>query len=146
MKYEYFCDESYYDMWAVRAVGCKNFCKTQHVKTKEEAIELVKKLERNKMNRITKNTPIILHYHTGDGNYNRGGATIVYDPNKQAFGVALCSWDDNFSKKIGRKLAFERLEKGTIAVVEKRPETIEDVKMLANIIFENKLIEGIIGN
>ena len=43
IKWEMFCDESYYDMWAVRPVGDKDFNSPRlfHVSTREDAIKLV---------------------------------------------------------------------------------------------------------
>ena len=47
MKYEYFLDESYYSMWAVRPVGDIDFNSKNlhHVATEKEAIKLKDKLE-----------------------------------------------------------------------------------------------------
>lgn len=46
-EWEYFCDVSYYDMWAVRPVGDKNFYSQYlfHVPTMEEAKTLKDLLE-----------------------------------------------------------------------------------------------------
>jgi hypothetical protein len=40
MKWEYFLDSSYFDMWAVRPVGNRNFYTTMHVPTEEQARNL----------------------------------------------------------------------------------------------------------
>lgn len=45
MKYEYFCDESYYDMWAVRPIGETRWGHCYHVPTQEEAKGLAADLE-----------------------------------------------------------------------------------------------------
>lgn len=37
MKWETFCDLSYYDMWAVRPVGMRDFNRTLHFAKREEA-------------------------------------------------------------------------------------------------------------
>lgn len=36
--WEIFCDPCYYDMWAVRPVGCRSFTETKHFPTRSEAI------------------------------------------------------------------------------------------------------------
>lgn len=36
--YEVFCDRCYYDLWAARAVGVRNFYETAHFPTREAAI------------------------------------------------------------------------------------------------------------
>ena len=40
----------------------------------------------------------------------RGGVTIAYDKDKKNFGVAVCSYEDNYVKATGRKLAAERAQ------------------------------------
>jgi hypothetical protein len=47
MKWEIFCDSSYYDMWAVRPVGDQSFTSQNlfHVTSKEEAERLKEVLE-----------------------------------------------------------------------------------------------------
>lgn len=42
MKWEYYCDGSYFDMWAVRPIGDRDFNSQLlfHVINKDEAIEL----------------------------------------------------------------------------------------------------------
>ena len=44
--WEYFCDRSYYDMWAVRNNSDKSFTSAVHVMTENEAKFLVEKLNK----------------------------------------------------------------------------------------------------
>lgn len=45
--WESFCDEAYFDMWAIRNTSDKSFNSAIHVNTKEEAEFLVDKLNQN---------------------------------------------------------------------------------------------------
>lgn len=44
MKYEYFADSGYYDMWAVRPVGEKRWGRAYHVSSEAEAKALAEQL------------------------------------------------------------------------------------------------------
>ncbi len=46
MKWEFFCDESYYSYWAVRPIDEGGWGKCFHLVSKEEAISLVELLTR----------------------------------------------------------------------------------------------------
>lgn len=37
--YEVFCDMSYYDLWAARKIGIREFRQTAHFMTREQAVE-----------------------------------------------------------------------------------------------------------
>lgn len=47
MRFEYFCDEAYFGMYAIKEINDSNFLSTIHVKTEEEAKFIVEKLNLN---------------------------------------------------------------------------------------------------
>lgn len=58
------------------------------------------------------NQTYFMHYRSGQGNENLGGATVairVVAENKVAVAVARCSKKDHFDKKMGRTIAEGRL-------------------------------------
>lgn len=52
IEWEFFCDRSYYDLWAVRPVGEKRFGYCFHLHAKEEAEGLRNLLNNRKYSRI----------------------------------------------------------------------------------------------
>ena len=59
------------------------------------------------MTQIKSDRPFIFHFR---GVENKGGVTVVYVPDKQRWGAAVCSKRDNFNRKLGRKIAQGRAE------------------------------------
>ncbi len=57
---------------------------------------------------LTKDKPLVFHFN--NKNDCRGGVTVVFDPKLKAFGVAACSYRDNYSRKRGIAICKGRLE------------------------------------
>ena len=66
----------------------------------------------------------IRHFRTSDG-----GFTIVYDPKDLEYGYSFCSRKDQFSRKLGRMIAQERLDTGSEypEVVDDRESDVSDI-------------------
>lgn len=61
----------------------------------------------------------VFHFHLEET--NRGGATLVYDTRTGDFGLALCCQKDHFSRRLGRKIATNRLNNREI-IGDKAPK------------------------
>jgi len=60
--------------------------------------------------KLTRNDPVVFHFRVKeeDGLSSRGGATVVFSPKAERFGVSVCSLKDAYSRKRGRQIATGR--------------------------------------
>ena len=60
---------------------------------------------------------VLRYYHyrlyQDDKMLANGGVTVCYDEDARRLGVAVCSWKDNYNKRVGRNIAKGRLAKGS---------------------------------
>lgn len=71
----------------------------------------------------TESPELIVRYHRSWPNWNLQNPSVLtvaahisYDQGSLRFGWSLCSQKDNFSKKIGRELAIDRLNSGGVVI------------------------------
>lgn len=59
---------------------------------------------------LTRNDPVVFHFRIGKGKdmEPKTGATVVFLPEQQRFGLAMCCEKDRYSRKLGRKIATAR--------------------------------------
>ena len=107
------------------------------------------------MSEIKYQTPFIFHYRPLDPYgkcFPKGGVTVVFNPETQIFGAAICSKKDVFNRKLATKIALGRsrlIKKGngikflkefadySFLKSEKKSLTIEQVKSKARTFFES---------
>lgn len=62
--------------------------------------------------KLTRNDPVVFHFRVkeedGISLSSRGGATVVFSPKVERFGVSVCSLKDAYNRKMGRRIATGR--------------------------------------
>ena len=71
--------------------------------------------------------PFIFHYRG-----LKRGITVVYNPVTKAFGTAVSGKKDQFCRRMGRTIALGRTVKASTSEYASTPQTVQEVKLLAN--------------
>lgn len=63
------------------------------------------------MAELVRNDPVVFHFRIGERGPKtqaKGGATVVFRPDRKQFGIALCCSKDRYNRKIGSQIAHSR--------------------------------------